>query len=88
MIFKNMNLDWLSCIQEFGFPLQMVNMTWFINIQKGWPLSDTKPTIINPQVLKLGQKVLHDGLQTFFSYLVDMHRPTPKMQEVMEFQNS
>jgi hypothetical protein len=30
MSFKNMNLDWLTCIQEFGVPLQMINMTWFI----------------------------------------------------------
>jgi hypothetical protein len=25
-----MHLDWLTCIQEFGVPLQMINMTWFI----------------------------------------------------------
>jgi hypothetical protein len=24
MSFKNMNLDWLTCIQEFGVPLQMI----------------------------------------------------------------
>jgi hypothetical protein len=30
MPFNNMNLDWLTCIQEFGAPLQMINMTWFI----------------------------------------------------------
>jgi hypothetical protein len=30
MTFKNMNLDWLTWIQEFGVPLQMVIMTWFI----------------------------------------------------------
>jgi hypothetical protein len=30
MSFKNMNLDWFTCIQEFGVPLQMINMTWFI----------------------------------------------------------
>ncbi len=30
MIFMNMNLDWLTCIQEFGVSLQMTNMTWFI----------------------------------------------------------
>jgi hypothetical protein len=64
----------------------MVNMTWFKNIQKSWPLRDIKPTIINPVVLKLGQGVLHGGLQTLFFYLVDMHRLAPKMQEVMEFQ--
>jgi hypothetical protein len=24
-----MNLDWLTCIQKFGVPLQVVNETWF-----------------------------------------------------------
>jgi hypothetical protein len=33
MSFKTMNLDWLTCIQEFGVPLQMINMTWFIKIK-------------------------------------------------------
>jgi hypothetical protein len=59
-----MNLHWLTCIQEFGVPLQMGNMTWVNNIQKSWPLRNINPTIINPLVLKLGQRVLHDGLQT------------------------
>jgi hypothetical protein len=30
MYFKNMNLDWLTCIKEFEVSLQMINMTWFI----------------------------------------------------------
>jgi hypothetical protein len=81
-----MNLDWLTCIQGFGVPSEMANMTWFMNIQKNWPLRDIKPTIIIPLVLKLEQGVLHDGLQIFFFYLVDMPRPAPKIQEVMEFQ--
>jgi hypothetical protein len=34
MIFKNMNLYWLTCIQEFGFVLQVVNMTCFHNYSK------------------------------------------------------
>jgi hypothetical protein len=33
MSFKNMNLDWLTCIQEFGVPLQMINMTRFIKTE-------------------------------------------------------
>jgi hypothetical protein len=33
MTFKNMNLDWLNCIQEFGAPLQMINMILFIKIK-------------------------------------------------------
>jgi hypothetical protein len=58
----NMNLDWLTYIQEFGAPLQVVNMTWFNNIRKNWPLRDIKPTIINLLVLKHGQEVLYDDL--------------------------
>jgi hypothetical protein len=29
MIFRNMNLDWLTCIQEIEVPLQVVNTTQF-----------------------------------------------------------
>jgi hypothetical protein len=86
MIFKNMNLYGLTCIQEFGVPFELVNMTWFMNIQKSWPLREIKPTVINSLVLKLRQGVLHNGLQTFPFYLVNMHRPNPKIQEVMKFQ--
>jgi hypothetical protein len=62
MIFSNMNLDWLTCIHEFGVPSEMTNMTWFMNIQKNSSLRDIKPTIIIRLVFKLGQGVLHDGL--------------------------
>jgi hypothetical protein len=81
-----MNLDWLTYIQGFRVPSEMANMTWFMNIQKNWSLRDIKPTSIIPLVLKLEQGVLHDGLQTFLFYLVDMPRPDPKIKEVMEFQ--
>jgi hypothetical protein len=36
-------------------------------------------------VHKLGQRVLRDGLQTLFFDLEDMHRPSLKIEEVMEF---
>jgi hypothetical protein len=42
-------------------------------------------TSINSPVHKLGQQVLRDGLQTLFFDLDDMHRPSPKIKEVMEF---
>jgi hypothetical protein len=29
-----MNLHWLPCLQEFGIPLQVVNITRFLNIQR------------------------------------------------------
>jgi hypothetical protein len=43
-----MNFDWLTCIEEFGVPLQVVNMTWFINnMQEGFELEfDLKPSYI------------------------------------------
>jgi hypothetical protein len=34
MIFKPVNLDWLSCIKKFEVSWQVVNMTRFNNIQK------------------------------------------------------
>jgi hypothetical protein len=49
MFFKNINLYWLTCIQEFGVPLQMINMTWFIK---------TKPYKIRIQRKKWKLKIL------------------------------
>jgi hypothetical protein len=68
------------------FGSSFTNMTWFLNIQNSWPVRDIKRTIMNPLVLKLGLGVLHDGLLTFLFYLVDMLKPAPKIQEVIEFQ--
>jgi hypothetical protein len=42
--------------------------------------------IADPPDLKLRQRVLHGDLQTLRSDLVDMHKLTPKIEEVMEFQ--
>jgi hypothetical protein len=57
----------------------VVNMTSFHNIQKRWPVRDIKHAITNPLVLKHGQRVLHDGLQTFLFDMVDKHIPAPKI---------
>jgi hypothetical protein len=43
-------------------------------------------TNINLPELKLGQGVLHDGLQTMLSNLDDKYRLTPRIEEVMKFQ--
>jgi hypothetical protein len=40
----------------------------------------------NPPELKLGQVVLHGGLNTLHSDLVDMHKLTHNIAVVMEFQ--
>jgi hypothetical protein len=42
-------------------------------------------TSINSSVHIIGQGVLR-GLQTLLFYLVDMHRPSLNIEEVMEFQ--
>jgi hypothetical protein len=44
-----MNLDWLTCIQEFGVPLQRINMTLFIK---------TKPYKIRIQNTKQKLEIL------------------------------
>jgi hypothetical protein len=46
-----MNLDWLTCIREFGVPLQMINMTWFIK---------TKPYKIRIRRRKQKAEILDD----------------------------
>jgi hypothetical protein len=51
MSFKNMNLDWLTCIQKFEVSLQMINMTWFIK---------TKPYKIQIRRKKQKLKILDD----------------------------
>jgi hypothetical protein len=45
-------------------------------------------TIANPPELNFGQEVRHGDLKSLHYDLIDMHKPTPKIQEVMEFQNS
>jgi hypothetical protein len=42
-------------------------------------------TNINLPELKVGQGVLHDGLQTMLSDPDDKHRLTPRIEEVTEF---
>jgi hypothetical protein len=43
-------------------------------------------TIANPPELNVGQDVLHGDLKCLHYDLVDMHKLTPKIKEVMEFQ--
>jgi hypothetical protein len=41
--------------------------------------------IANPPELDCGQGVLHSALQTLHYDLIDMHKLTPKIQEVIAF---
>jgi hypothetical protein len=45
-------------------------------------------TIANPPEINFGHEELHDDPQTLQYHLGDMHKLTPKIQEVIEFQNS
>jgi hypothetical protein len=42
--------------------------------------------VANPSKLQFGQKVLHGDLQRLYYNLGDMHTPTPKIKEDIEFQ--
>jgi hypothetical protein len=59
MSLKNMNLDWLTCIQEFGVPLQMINMTWFIKTKpyKIWIQRKKQKLVILDAIFDVSNKV-------------------------------
>jgi hypothetical protein len=42
--------------------------------------------IANPPDLKFGHEGLHGDIQTFHSDLVDMHKLTPHIEELIEFE--
>jgi hypothetical protein len=62
MIYLNMNLDWLTCIQILEVPLQVVNGLGLNNIQKNWPLWDIVPTLTNTPLYEIGQEVFQTEL--------------------------
>jgi hypothetical protein len=57
MIYLNMNLDWLTCIQILEFPLQMEKDSLF-HTQKSWPLKGIVPSITSTPLYEIGQGVL------------------------------
>jgi hypothetical protein len=57
MIYLNMNLYWLTCIQILEVPLQVKKGLSLINIQKSWPLKGIGPTITNTPLYQTGQEV-------------------------------
>jgi hypothetical protein len=62
MIYLNMNLDWLTCIQILEAPLQVVNGLGLNNIQKNWTLRDIVPTLTNTPLYQTGQGVFQTEL--------------------------
>jgi hypothetical protein len=43
--------------------------------------------IANPPELNFGRGVLHGALQTLYYDIIDMHKVTPNIQEVIAFTN-
>jgi hypothetical protein len=57
MIYLNMNLGLLTCIQKLEVPLQMVNGLSLIHNQNCWPLKYIAPTITSTPLYQTGQGV-------------------------------
>jgi hypothetical protein len=55
MIYLNMNLYWLTCIQLLEVPLQVEKWLSLINIQKSWPLKGIVATITSTPLYQTGQ---------------------------------
>jgi hypothetical protein len=55
--------------------------------QRSWILRDFVLTNTNSSAHRRGQGVHHTDLQTLLFNLGDMHKPTPKIEDVMEFPN-
>jgi hypothetical protein len=57
MIYLNMNLYWLTCIQILDIPLQVEKENNVVNMQKSWPLKGIVPTITRTPLYQTGQGV-------------------------------
>jgi hypothetical protein len=56
-------------------------------LTKLWSIKLFAIAIANPPELNFGRGVLHGDLQTLCYKLVEMHKLTPKVQEVIAFSN-
>jgi hypothetical protein len=56
-------------------------------LTKLWSIKLFATAIANPPELNIGLGVLHGDLKTLYYKLVDMHKLTPKVQEVIAFPN-
>jgi hypothetical protein len=50
-----------------------------------WSIKLVVTAIETPPELNFGQGVFHCALQTLHCYIIDMHKLTPKIQEVIAF---
>jgi hypothetical protein len=56
-----------------------------LDLIKLWPINLFATAIANPPELNFGRGVLHGALQTLHYDLIDMHKLTPNIQEVVSF---
>jgi hypothetical protein len=55
---------------------------------KSWPLKYITPTITSTPLYQTGKGVFQTGLGALCFYLVDMHTPSLKIEEDIEFSKS
>jgi hypothetical protein len=58
-----------------------------LDLTKLWSIKLIATAIANPPELNFGQGVLHGALRTLHYDLIDMHKLTPNIQEVIAFPN-
>jgi hypothetical protein len=58
-----------------------------LDLTKLWSIKLIATAIANPPELNFGQVVLHGALQILHYDLIDMHKLTPNIQEVIAFPN-
>jgi hypothetical protein len=80
---QHLLLEHWSKPHEFLIKAKVSFKIW---IAKSWILRDFVLANTNSSAHKRGQGVHHTDLQTLFFDLGDMYRPTPKIEDVMEFQ--
>jgi hypothetical protein len=56
-----------------------------INIQKSWPLKDIVPTITSTPLYQTGKELFQTELKVLCFHPVDMHTPSPKIEEDIKF---
>jgi hypothetical protein len=60
-------------------------MTWFNNIQKRWPLRDFVFPITNTSLYQTRLAVFQSELYILLFHPIDVHTPSPKIEEYIEF---
>jgi hypothetical protein len=83
MIWNNFHyLNFLSNFTDFEVNLKL---PFNFELQKNWPLRDIVSTTAQTPLYQIGQGVFQTELKVLLINLVDMHTPSPKIEEDIEF---